>query len=51
MIIQKCCGMDTSHMHLQIQVDRRGVDHLWKNKGDLQADSEYFALLGAEPRR
>lgn len=36
-------------MHLQTQVDRKGTDHLWKDKDDLQADSEYFLHLGSEP--
>lgn len=43
--------MDISYVYLQTQVDRRGMDHLWKNKAHLPGDSEYFLHLRSEPMR
>lgn len=35
----------TSHVHLQIQVDKKRTDCLWKTKDDLQANAEHFSHL------
>lgn len=45
MVAQKCCGIidwTLGHVHLQTQADRRGMNHLWRNKDDLQVDYEFF---------
>lgn len=43
--------LDTAFVYLQMEMDRRGMNPVWISKGGLQADSEYFLYLGAEPMR